>query len=126
MALKKSRGPIRTVRYPNTAAAISAGDIVMLDSSGDALTAAAAASNRGVVGVAESDADASSEVIVQEGEFLCDATTVTGQEGVLCYAESGDSVDESQATNEPVCGVITEVVSASQCWVRMGAGVRRS
>lgn len=127
MALKKGKNLGATRRYPKTAAAISAGDIVMLNSSGDALTAASSAGNRGGVGICVEDAAAAdADVQVQEGEFLCSATSVTGQENVVAYGTDGDTVDESDAGNRPIVGVITSVESNTSCWVLMGAGVRKA
>lgn len=124
MALKKSRNLGATRRYAKTGAAISAGDIVMLNSSGQALTAAASASNQGCVGICTTDAAAAdSEVIVQGGEFLCDATSIAQTSvGLAVYASDGDTVDETQGVNEPLAGFLMEVVSSTSGWVLIDAG----
>lgn len=119
MALKKMRNGRGTHRFVKTSAAISAGDLVMLNSSGEALTAAASASNQGCVGVCTTAAAAAdSEVIVECGEFLLDATSIAQTSvGLKVYASDGDTIDETQGMNEPVAGILKEVVSATQGWV---------
>lgn len=104
---------------------IYAGSIVMLNSDGLAVPAAAAASNQGCVGIAvEKVVSASSGdeyVLVQEGTVLLPGTTMADTSiGALCYAGDDNDVDETQGTNEPVAGVIQEVKSATEVWVEMG------
>lgn len=104
------------------------GSMVMLNSSGLAVPAAAAASNKGVVGVARksvtSAGSGSYYVEVDEGEFLFAGTTLAQSgTGGLVYAEDDQTVDETQGTNEPKAGLLVEYVSASSAWVRISAEI---
>lgn len=104
---------------------IYAGSLVMLDSNGLALPAAASASNKGVVGVATetvtSAASGSYYVHVQEGIFLFDATSIAqGNENSLMYASADNTFDETQGVNEPVAGRLVEYVSATSGWIYVG------
>ena len=126
MPIPQSRGPERRRRHPmNTATTITYGDMVMLDADGMARVAAALASNLGVVGIAaetvtNSGADGASYIEVIEGEFLLAGTTLEQADvGQPVYAESASTVDETAGANEPIAGILTEFVSASQGWVAM-------
>lgn len=121
MALKKSRNQGATHRYAKTGAAISAGDIVMLNSAGEALTMAASASNQGCVGVCVEDAAAAdAEVVVATGEFLCDATSIAQTSvGLKVYFSAADTIDETAAVNGPLVGILKEVVSSTSGWVHI-------
>lgn len=103
---------------------IWAGAMVMLDSNGLAVPAGASASNKGVVGVALesvlSAASGSYFVTVQEGEFkFAGDTLAQGSVGSLVYADDDITIDETQASNCPKAGILEEVVSASEGWVRI-------
>jgi Uncharacterized conserved protein (DUF2190) len=103
---------------------IYAGTMVMLDSNGLAVPAGASASNKGVVGVAlesvTSAASGSYYVTVQEGEFkFAGDTLAQGSVGGLVYADDDQTIDETQASNCPKAGILEEVVSASEGWVRI-------
>lgn len=105
---------------------IYAGGLVMLKSDGYAKTAAALASNKGVVGVAmetvvNSGADGAKEITVQEGEFLLGATSIAQVSiGSAVYASDDQTIDETQGSNEPKVGLLTEVVSSTSGWVLSG------
>lgn len=118
--------------YPVAAAErIFNGALVMIDVMADSVAyareAVASATNRGCVGVATAEVNNTSggsgalNVTVLEAEFLFAATTVSGGLGSLAYAEDDNTVDETQASNEPVAGVITGVTGASECWVAVSA-----
>jgi len=101
---------------------IYAGGLVMLDSNGKALPAAAAAGNQGVVGVATETVTSGSSgnyyIKCQEGWFKLDGTTLSQTDvGYLVYAEDDHTVDETRAATEPVAGMLLEVVDASTAWV---------
>jgi hypothetical protein len=103
---------------------VYAGGMVQLDSNGLAIPAGASASNKGVVGVAletvTSAASGSYYVTVQEGEFKFAADTIAqGSVGSLVYADDDQTIDETQAANCPKAGILEEVVSASEGWVRI-------
>ena len=128
----RNTGAIRS--YPVVASdIIYAGSMVHVNSDGYAAPAAASASSTGVVGVAIEKVDNSSgsagdlDVMVQEGEFLVAATSIAQTSvNLLVYASDDQTVDETQGTNEPIAGILTEVVSATSGWVLMGPGVRQA
>lgn len=111
---------------------IYAGTIVMIDSAGYARPAAASVTNKGVVGVATAKVDNSSgsagdlNVIAQEGEFLFAGDTL-GQDDLnaIMYADDDQTIDETQATNCPRVGFLTEFVSASSGWVKISIEASR-
>jgi predicted RecA/RadA family phage recombinase len=101
---------------------IHAGGLVMLDSNGLALPAAASASNKGVVGIAtHSQVSAASGeffVEVQEGTYLLGAASIAqANVGASVYASDDQTVDETQGTNEPLAGKLVEYVGATSGWV---------
>ena len=106
---------------------VYAGSLMMIKSDGYAAPAAASASNQGCVGVAteavdnSGGADGALKVEIQEGEFLlaADSIAITSV-NVKCYADDDNTIDETQASNCPQAGVLTQVVSASQGWVAVG------
>jgi signal peptide peptidase SppA len=106
---------------------IYSGGLVMLDSNGVALPAAASASNNGVVGVAQetkTSAASGSYWIGVTGGAICKlAGTTLAQTGVgdLVYAEDDQTVDETAASNEPIAGILVQYVGASVGWVLVGA-----
>ena len=100
------------------------GDVAV--AAGTAQKASAVAGNKGVVGIAiktyTSAATGDYYVTVQEGEFLLAGTTLAQTAvGAKVYAEDDATVDETQDANQPLAGICTEVVSASQCWVAIGS-----
>lgn len=101
------------------------GALVMINSAGLAVPAAAAAGNHGVVGVATatvtSDASTPTFITVQEGEFRYAGQTLA-QTGVgdVVYADDAETVDETQATNAPQAGIMTQFISATEAWVSIG------
>lgn len=123
----KSRnlGAIR--QYPLAAVAAYKGGIIMINSAGYATPAADAASNKGCVGVALETVDNSGgsagdkTINVQEGEYLFAGATL-GQDdiGGVVYANDDQTIDETQAANQPVAGRLAEYVSASEGWVQIG------
>lgn len=102
---------------------IYAGSLVMLDSTGLAIPAAASASNNGVVGVAQetkTSAASGTYNIGVSGNVVCKfAGTSLGQEDVgdLVYAEDDQTVDDASGANEAFAGILTDYVSASVGWV---------
>lgn len=124
--VRKSRGDQTITRYLMKASTvITAGNLVMIDSAGLALVAAASASNKGCVGVATSTvtsaASGSYYIDVAQGDFLVDATSIA-QTAVmgLVYASAAATVDETQGSNEPIAGMLIEYVSSTSGWVRVG------
>ncbi len=120
--LTKSRSPGRLVAYQMGASTqIHAGGLIMLNSAGLAVPAAASASNNGCCGVATASilsTSAGESVVVQEGIFLMTGTSLAQScVGAKAYASSDQDVDETQGTNQPVAGVFVEFVSATSAWV---------
>ena len=119
----KSRSLGRLVSYKMADdTTIYAGGLVMINSAGLAIAAAAAASNQGVVGVAtETVTNASGgtdAILCQEGIFLFAATSIAQTAmGSKVYASDDQTVDETQGTNEPLAGVCVEFVSSTSGWV---------
>jgi hypothetical protein len=99
------------------------GGLVMLDSDGVALPAAASASNHNVVGIAQttktSGASGNYWIGVTDNVICKFAGTTLGQEdvGALVYAEDDETVDEVPATGEPIAGILYQYSSASVGWV---------
>jgi hypothetical protein len=110
----------------NALSVVYAGSLVMLDAENYGRPAVALASNRGIVGVALANAtggaaDGDVSVIVQEGEFLFAAVSVAQiSQMQKAYALDDNTVDETQLSNQPIAGVITEIVSSTSCWVKVG------
>lgn len=109
---------------------IYAGTMVMIDSNGFALPAQASASNKGVHGVATETVDNSAgsagdkSVEIQEGEFKFAGDTLEQNDvGSVVYADDDQTIDETQATNCPRAGILTEYISASEGWVMIGAAL---
>lgn len=124
----KNLGPKK--RYLCGVDIIYAGGMVMIDSAGYAMPAAAASANTGVVGVATATVDNSGgsagdeAVVVQEGWFLFAATTIAQTSiNLPVFAEDDQTVDETQGANEPIAGILREVVSSSSCWVEISAAI---
>jgi hypothetical protein len=117
----KSRNLGDTREYATNGNVIYAGGIVMIGSDGYADAAAAQANNNGCVGVALETVGASDTVVkVQEGDFLFAGDTLQQEDvGHLCYADDDQTIDETQATNAPVAGILVELVSASEGWVKI-------
>lgn len=102
-----------------------AGGMVMLDSNGVALPAAASASNQGVQGCATEKVVAAASgtyyVKAQEGVYLYAATSIADSSvSAKVYASADDTFDETQGANEPVAGKLVEVVSSISGWVIQG------
>lgn len=126
--LTTSKNPGPTKAYPVAASVtIYAGGMVMIDSAGYARPAGSSlASAKGVVGIATAQADNSSgsagdiNVKAQAGWFLLAGATL-GQDdvGSLVYALDDATVDETQAGNMPVAGILVEYVGASSGWVAL-------
>lgn len=105
---------------------IFAGAAPMVDPDGFARPAAALANNRGCWGISLEEvdntagADGDVSVVVQECEALFDFDTLEQNDvGARAYADDDNTGDETQATNAPVLGIITEYVSATSGWVAM-------
>lgn len=128
--LTKSRGGLRLQKYPVAASTtIYAGSMVMINSAGYAVPAAAAANNKGTVGVAVATVDNSSgsagdlDVSAQEGEFLFEGDSLDQANlGDIMFSMDDQTVgDDATATgDEPRCGRLTEFVSATSGWLRIG------
>ena len=107
-------------RYPCAVDIIYAGGMVMIDSAGYANPALAQSANTGVVGVATETVDNSGGsagdefVVVQEGWFLFAGDSIAQTSvGLPVYADDDQTIDETQASNAPVAGILMEVVSSS-------------
>lgn len=102
---------------------IYAGSLVMVDSAGTVVSAAAVASNKNVAGVAQETKTSASSgatwIRVSDNVICKFAGSTLEQEdvGSLVYAEDDQTVDESVGSNEPVAGVLIQYVSASSGWV---------
>lgn len=123
----KSFGAVSKAYLMKASTTIYAGGLVMVDTNGVALPAAASASNHGVVGVAQetktSAASGSYWVGVTE-HALCKfaATSIAqGNVGQLVYAEDDQTVDETPSANEPIAGILLQYASASSGWVLVGS-----
>jgi hypothetical protein len=121
----KNPGPIKSYLM-KASTTIYAGGMVMVDSDGLALPAAASASNHGVIGVAlQTKTSASTgtyKIQVQEGWFLFAGTTLEQADvGVLVYAEDDQTIDETAGANEPLAGLLMEYVGASSGWVHVSS-----
>lgn len=124
----KNKGAIRQQRYPVKASTtIYGGAIVMIDSAGFARPAAALASNQGCVGIAQSTVvgtavDGAVDVVVDEGVFLLDATSITqAMITQKMYAQDDHTVDETQGSNQPLVGTLVDFVSTTSGWVHISA-----
>lgn len=116
--------------YPLAAVKAYAGSLIMLNSAGFATPAAAVASNKNCVGVAESTVDNSGgsagdkSIVVLEGIFNFAATTIAQSNlGSFAFASDDQTVDETQGTNYPRAGIIEEYVSASEAWIEVSAKI---
>lgn len=114
------------LQYSMSDTKIEKGNMVMIASDGYAYTAAAAASNHGVVGIAIETVDNSAgsdgdlDILVEHGIFEIAGTTL-GQDdvGSIIYASNGYTIDETDGGNYPECGVLVEYISASlgRAWI---------
>ncbi len=101
------------------------GSLVMINTNGTAEPATASASNHGVVGVATetktSGASGSTYIMTQTGIFRFAATSIAqANVGSLMYAQDDQTVDETQAANQPIAGILLDYVSATEGWVAVG------
>lgn len=122
------RGPFPVKLAAN--AVVYPGSLVMIKSDGYGAAAAASASNKGCVGVATEEVDNTGgsdgdvTVMVNEGVFRFAADTIAiGTVGTKVYADDDNTVDETQATDCPVAGLLRKVDSASSCWVEVSAAL---
>lgn len=113
-----------TKRYLMAASeTVYAGGLVMIDSDGKAMAAAAEASNKNVAGVAQETktaaASGSTWIKVSDSVICKFAGTTLGQDdvGSIVYAEDDQTVDETIGANEPIAGILVEYVSASAAWI---------
>lgn len=128
-AVRKRRGApyaIKKYKMANSSQ-VYKGGLVMINSAGLALAAAASASNKGCVGVATesklSGTGGNDWIEVEEGEFLFAGDTLAQTAiNALLFADDDNTVDETQAADCPVAGMCSEFVSASAAWVRVGQG----
>lgn len=128
---RESRNLGAIMRYKMKASVtIYAGSIVMLNSDGLALVAAASASNQGCVGVATekvtSAASGDYYIHVQEGDYKFAATSIADTDiGIIAYAVDDNTIDETDTGNLPKAGYLTEVESSTLGWVRMDLACTR-
>ncbi|MCX5785672.1 MAG: collagen-like protein [Elusimicrobia bacterium] len=65
------------------------------------------------------------QVEIEQGVFLYDSAGLTeGDAGKECYAADDQTVNLDGGTNHVFAGVIMEVVSADEAWVKMGMAIR--
>ncbi len=129
----KSFGATKTRRYKVGVDVCYAGGMAMIDSAGFAIPAQASVSNQGVVGLFKETVDNSAgsagdkwaEVLSGEFELAADTIAQTSVNNIV-YADDDQTVDETQATNCPVAGVLVEVVSAAAAIVAIGPDVRQA
>lgn len=106
------------------------GELVMINSAGLAVPCAALASNRGIVGInmtpgtTTSGASGATYIEVADGEFLLPATTGTQAMVQTEVFGQADSSVGATAANLPIAGIVTEFVSATQLWTRVGPVAR--
>ncbi len=105
---------------------IYAGSMVMENSAGYAVPAAAAASNKGVVGVAAETIDNSAgaagalSVRVRCGIFrFVGVDLAQSQVGSKVYASDDQTFSATQATNQPVAGRLTRYEAATDGWIEI-------
>jgi hypothetical protein len=102
---------------------IYAGSLVMINSAGTAESAAASASNNGVVGVSQT-----TKTSAASGEYWIGVTTdvickfvgtslAQTAVGELMYAADDQTVDETAGANQPIAGLLVQYVSATSGWV---------
>lgn len=109
---------------------IYAGGLVMIDSNGVALPAAASASNHGVVGVAQetkTSAASGSYWIRTSTNVVCKfaaSSIAQANVGSLMYASADDTFDETQAANQPVAGILIQYVSATVGWLYVSPDIQ--
>lgn len=120
-----AKGEVRYRRYRMAASTtIYAGELVMINSSGLAVACAAAASNRGIVGVSNaqvtSDASTPTYITVMEGVFRIPGTSMTqAMVGTLVFGQADSSIGAT-GTNLPTAGMMIEFESATSGWVGIG------
>jgi len=117
----KSLGDIKTYKV-KASHTVYAGGMVMIDSAGYAHAAEASASNNGVVGVAVKTVTAAASgvywVEVQSGVFKFKATSIAiTSVADIMYASNDQTFDETPGANEPVAGILLEVVSSTEGWI---------
>jgi hypothetical protein len=110
---------------------IFAGSMVALNAAGFAQPASDAA-GLVVLGRANKTVDNSAgaagalQVEIEQGFFLFTSAGLTAADaGKDCYAASDEAVDLTGGTNKVFAGIIAEVVSATECWVKMGLGGKK-
>lgn len=107
------------------------GTMVCLNSSGLAIPAAAASGNQPVAGVAlegaKSAATGDTYVTLMSGRAFKFAGDTLQQNdvGKVVYADDDQTIDETQATNAPLAGILVEYESASLGWVYIPEGGAR-
>lgn len=121
--------------YPVAASTtIYAGSLVMLGSDGYARPAAAAAGNKGVVGVAaetvrNTGANGLFSVVVAECEALFEndggAACVQATAGSACYASDDQTVANADGGNYPRAGFCVGIVPAAEAWAGVAQVVVR-
>lgn len=119
------KGHVRYQRYRMAASTtIYAGERVMINSAGLAVPCAAAASNRGIVGIASktvtSDGSTATYIVVMEGVFRLPGTSLTqAMVGTLVFGQADSSIGAT-GTNLPTAGMLLEFESATSGWCGVG------
>ncbi len=118
------------VRGVKTGVTILAGAMVARNAAGYALPAADAAGltveGRAAKTVDNSDGqDGDLQVEIEQGFFLYDSAGLTAADaGKDCYAADDHTVNLTGGSNHVFAGVIGEVVSETEVWVKMGISIR--
>ena len=127
---RPSKGTPKMMSFPVAASTrIYQGGLVIINSSGYAIPAAASASNKGCAGVAAKEANNSSGSagdirveVMSDAVFLFAGTTLTQASiGSVVYAEDDNQIDDASGTNEAIAGVLVEYVGASEAWIHVGS-----
>ena len=126
---RRSIGEVTPVKWKMAASTtIYKGSLVMINSSGLAVPAAIAASNKGVVGVAleyrKSEASGTYEIEVGEGLWEVTGTGLAEadiQSKVYAIDDDVVGIDGDTATNAAFAGILKRFDSATSGWVEIRA-----
>lgn len=119
---KKMTGNLKSHKVKD-ATKIFAGSMVAVQADGHAVPASDAAALK-VVGLAKNTVDNSSgadgdlDVLVEEGLFKLDATSITqAMEGQIMYVADDHTFDETLGTNGVKAGRLLEFISTTEGWI---------
>ncbi len=129
--IMKDGGKLRS--YPVAANAVGAiGDLLMLDSAGYLAPAAAAAGNKGCVGLCfapfdnTGGANGAFEAQAEEGVVtMSGAGFVAGDVGTTAYAATSTTAQPAPGTNLPILGPIERFRSATSVDAQVGLSAAR-